>query len=93
MLKKISEGVREFGLSWRQILQYRQMYVGGVDITVRHLLFTLRQRLQPQNQAESSHKQVKAQFSLREHYLKKVTIREELMLDTEFVKQRILSLA
>lgn len=57
VLKKISEGVREFGLSWRQILQYRQMYVGGIDVTVRHLLFTLRQRLQPQSQAESSHKQ------------------------------------
>lgn len=57
VLKKISEGVREFGLSWRQILQFRQQYVGGVDVTVRHLLFTLRQRLQPQSQAESSHKQ------------------------------------
>lgn len=61
VLKKISEGVREFGLSWRQILQFRQQYVGGVDVTVRHLLFTLRQRLQPQSQSESSHKQVRDQ--------------------------------
>ncbi|XP_076069440.1 PUB and ZnF_RBZ domain-containing protein tamozhennic isoform X2 [Oratosquilla oratoria] len=47
VLKKISESVKEFGLSWRQILQFRQLHVGGVDVTSRHLLFTLRQRLQP----------------------------------------------
>lgn len=57
VLKKISEGVREFGLTWRQILQFRQLHVGGIDVTVRHLLFTLRQRLQPQIQSESSHRQ------------------------------------
>ncbi|XP_064112380.1 uncharacterized protein LOC135219497 isoform X2 [Macrobrachium nipponense] len=57
VLKKISEGVREFGLTWRQILQFRQLHVGGVDVTVRHLLFTLRQRLQPQIQSESSPRQ------------------------------------
>lgn len=57
VLKKISEGVREFGLTWRQILQFRQLHVGGVDVTVRHLLFTLRQRLQPQIQNETSHRQ------------------------------------
>lgn len=57
VMKKISEGVREFGLSWRQILQYRQLHVGGVDVTVRHLLFNLRQRLHPQIQAEVNHRQ------------------------------------
>ncbi|KAG7162665.1 tamozhennic-like, partial [Homarus americanus] len=57
VLKKISEGVREFGLTWRQILQFRQLHVGGIDVTVRHLLFTLRQNLQPQMQQESSRRQ------------------------------------
>ncbi|KAK8721972.1 hypothetical protein OTU49_012403, partial [Cherax quadricarinatus] len=57
VLKKISEGVREFGLTWRQILQFRQLHIGGVDVTVRHLLFTLRQRIQPQSQAEANHRQ------------------------------------
>ncbi|KAK4311512.1 hypothetical protein Pmani_016980 [Petrolisthes manimaculis] len=57
VMKKISEGVREFGLSYRQILQYRQLHVGGVDVTVRHLLFTLRQRLHPQVQPEVNHRQ------------------------------------
>lgn len=57
-MKKISEGVREFGLSYRQILQFRQLHAGGVDVTVRHLLFTLRQRLHPQVQLETNHRQV-----------------------------------
>ncbi|XP_068217516.1 protein tamozhennic [Palaemon carinicauda] len=57
VLKKISEGVREFGLTWRQILQFRQLHVGGVEVTVRHLLFTLRQRIQPQIQPETSPRQ------------------------------------
>ncbi|KAK7068834.1 spermatogenesis-associated protein 2 [Halocaridina rubra] len=58
VLKKISEGVREYGLTWRQILQFRQLHIGGVDVTVRHLLFTLRQRLQPPIQSESSSRQL-----------------------------------
>ncbi|KAB7496270.1 Protein tamozhennic [Armadillidium nasatum] len=43
-LNKIKEGVSEFSLSWAQILMFRQHYIGGVDVTVRNLLFTLRQR-------------------------------------------------
>ncbi|CAL4155936.1 unnamed protein product, partial [Meganyctiphanes norvegica] len=52
ILRKISEGVQEFGLTWKQIHQFRQLHVGSVEITVRHLLFSLRQNLQPPAQIE-----------------------------------------
>ena len=46
-LNKIKEGLNDYGLSWSQILQFRQLYVGSVDVTLRQLLFTLRQRVAP----------------------------------------------
>lgn len=58
ILRKISEGVQEYGLTWKQIHQFRQLHVGSVDITVRHLLFSLRQNLQSPAQIEPLQKQI-----------------------------------
>jgi len=57
ILRKISDGVQEYGLTWKQIHQFRQLHVGSVDVTVRHLLFSLRQNLQPPAQIEPLQKQ------------------------------------